>query len=122
MNYDVKAIIISNTTDKNRENLINTSKHQKGGLSGKPLESKSNKLIYNFYSLLKGKIEIIGVGGVDSGKSALNKFLSGANYIQLYTGMVYQGPNIVVKIKKELKELLINRGVKNFRDIIGKQN
>ena len=91
-------------------------------MSGKPLEAKSNKLIYNFYSLLKGKIEIIGVGGVDSGKSALKKFLSGANYIQLYTGMVYQGPNIVVKIKKELKELLINRGVKNFRDIIGKQN
>ena len=57
--YDIRAIIISNTTDKNRENLINTSKHQKGGLSGKPLEAKSNKLIYNFYSLLKGKIEII---------------------------------------------------------------
>ena len=122
LNYDIRAIIISNTTDKNRENLINTSKHQKGGLSGKPLEIKSNKLIYNFYSLLKGKIAIIGVGGVDSGKSALNKFLSGANYIQLYTGMVYQGPNIVVKIKKELRELLINRGVKNFKDVIGKQN
>jgi len=122
LNYDIKAIIISNTTDKNRENLINISKHQKGGLSGKPLEIKSNKLINNFYSLLKGKIEIIGVGGIDSGKSALNKFLAGANYIQLYTGMVYQGPNIVLKIKKELKELLINRGVKNFKDIIGKKN
>jgi len=122
LNYDIKAIIISNTTDKNRENLINISKYQKGGLSGKPLEIKSNKLINNFYSLLKGKIEIIGVGGIDSGKSALNKFLAGANYIQLYTGMVYQGPNIVLKIKKELKELLINRGVKNFKDIIGKKN
>jgi dihydroorotate dehydrogenase len=122
LNYDIKAIIISNTTDKNRENLINTSKHQKGGLSGKPLEIKSNKLINNFYSLLKGKIEIIGVGGVDSGQGALNKFLAGANYIQLYTGMVFQGPNIVVKIKKELKELLVNRGVKNFKDIIGKKN
>ena len=91
-------------------------------MSGKPLEIKSNKLINNFYSLLKGKIEIIGVGGVDSGQSALNKFLAGANYIQLYTGMVFQGPNIVVKIKKELKELLVNRGVKNFKDIVGKKN
>jgi len=54
--------------------------------------------------LLKNKIDIIGVGGVDSGKSAYNKFLAGANYIQLYTGMVFQGPNIVVKIKKELKK------------------
>jgi len=72
--------------------------------------------------LLKNKIDIIGVGGVDSGKSAYNKFLAGANYIQLYTGMVFQGPNIVVKIKKELKKLLINDGVKNFKEIVGKNN
>jgi len=73
-------------------------------------------------NLLKNKIDIIGVGGVDSGKSAYNKFLAGANYIQLYTGMVFQGPNIVVKIKKELKKLLINDGVKNFKEIVGKNN
>ena len=70
---------------------------------------------------MKDKIKIIGVGGVDSGKSAYNKLLAGASYIQLYTGMVYQGPNIVAKIKKELKELLIKDGVKNFQDIIGKK-
>ena len=68
--------------------------------------------------MLKGKIPIIGVGGVDSGESAYAKFLAGANFIQLYTGMVYEGPNIVVKIKKELKELLINKGASNFQDII----
>ena len=69
-----------------------------------------------------GSVKILGVGGVDSGKSAYNKFLVGANYIQLYTGMVYQGPNIVAKIKKELKELLINKDVKNFEKIIGQIN
>ena len=122
LKYQVKAIIVSNTTEGNRENLQNTSKHQKGGLSGKPLELKSNQLINKFYNLLKNKIDIIGVGGVDSGKSAYNKFLAGANYIQLYTGMVFQGPNIVVKIKKELKKLLINDGVKNFKEIVGKNN
>ncbi|SVA47880.1 uncharacterized protein METZ01_LOCUS100734 [marine metagenome] len=122
LKYQVKAIIVSNTTEGNRENLQNTSKHQKGGLSGKPLELKSNQLINKFYNLLKDKIDIIGVGGVDSGKSAYNKFLAGANYIQLYTGMVFQGPNIVVKIKKELKKLLINDGVKNFKEIVGKNN
>ena len=47
--------------------------------------------------------------------------MAGANFIQLYTGMVYEGPNIVVKIKKELKELLINKGVSNFQNIIGKK-
>ena len=121
LKHEIRAIIVSNTTEGNRENLINVSKHQKGGLSGKPLETRSNQLISTFYNLLKGKISIIGVGGVDSGKSAYAKFLAGANFIQLYTGMVYQGPNIVTKIKKELKELLINEDVKNFRDIIGKK-
>ena len=120
--YKVQAIIISNSTDSSRENLKSESKYQKGGLSGKPLEKKSNLLISKFYNLLKGKIYIIGVGGVDSGKSAYDKFLAGASYIQLYTGMVYQGPNVATKIKKELKELLINKGAKTFKDIIGKKN
>ena len=122
LKYKVGAIIVSNTTESNRENLQNILKHQKGGLSGKPLEDKSNKLIAKFYGLLKDKIEIIGVGGVDSGKSAYKKFLAGASYVQLYTGMVFQGPNIVGKIKKELKDLLISDGVTNFREIIGKKN
>ena len=122
LKYKVSAVIISNTTENNRENLKNIMKHQKGGLSGKPLEKRSNELISKFYNLLKGKIEIIGVGGVDSGKSAYDKFKAGANYIQLYTGMVFQGPNVVLKIKKELKELLINEDVKNFKEIVGKKD
>jgi dihydroorotate dehydrogenase len=122
LNYKVNAIIISNTTSKNREKLDDMLKHQKGGLSGKPLEEESNKLINKFYKLLKGKIEIIGVGGVDSGESAHRKFLAGASYVQLYTGMVFQGPNIVGKIKKELKEILIADGVESFKEIIGKKH
>ena len=116
-----EAIIVSNTTEEGREKLKNISKHEKGGLSGKPLENKSNELINRFYNLTKNKIQIIGVGGVDSGKSAYKKFLAGSNYIQLYTGMVYQGPNIVSKIKKELKEILVEKGVKHFKDIIGQK-
>ena len=121
LRYKVSAIIVSNTSESNRENLKNILKHQKGGLSGKPIEEKSNKLITKFYKLLRGKIEIIGVGGIDSGKSAYEKFLAGASYVQLYTGMVFQGPNIVGKIKKELKEILIADGVKNFKEIVGKK-
>ena len=118
----VSAIIISNTTANNREKLNDISKHQKGGLSGKPLEEEANKLISKFHKLLKNKIKIIGVGGVDCGESAYKKFLAGASYIQLYTGMVYQGPGIVGKIKKELKEILISDGVKNFKEIIGNKH
>ncbi len=116
---EISAIIISNTSEASRETLQNIQRHQKGGLSGKPIEKKSNLLISKFYSLIKGKIKIIGVGGVDSGKAAYEKFLLGADYVQLYTGMVFQGPNIAGMIKKDLKELLIRDGVKNFTEIVG---
>ena len=121
LDNNVKAVIVSNTSDSSRETLKNIQGHQKGGLSGKPIEKKSNFLISKFFKILNRKVKIIGVGGVDSGKSAYEKFCAGANYIQLYTGMVFQGPNIVFKIKKELKELLLKDGVKNFTDIIGKK-
>ena len=121
LSNNIDAIIVSNTSDATRENLSNILSHQKGGVSGKPIEKKSTILISKFYKLLKGKIKIIGVGGVDSGKSAYKKFLAGADYIQLYTGMVYRGPNIVNMIKKELKELLLKDDAKNFTEIIGKK-
>ena len=121
LNNNIEAVIVSNTSDSTRDSLIDIQKHQKGGLSGKPIEEKSTNLINKFYRILNGKIKIIGVGGVDSGKGAYEKFLAGANYVQLYTGMVYRGPNIVSMIKKELKELLSNDGVKSFNEIIGKK-
>ena len=121
LSNNIEVIIASNTSDSSRENLNNIQKHQKGGLSGKPLEEKSTKLIRKFYKILNGRIKIIGVGGVDSGISAYKKFLAGADYVQLYTGMVFRGPNIVNMIKKELKELLLKDGVKNFTEIIGKK-
>ena len=119
---DISAIIISNTSETSREKLKNIQKHQKGGLSGKPIEKKSNVLISKFYNLFKGKIKIIGVGGVDSGQSAYEKFILGADYVQLYTGMVFRGPNVARMIKKELKELLIRDGVKNFTEIVGNKS
>ena len=120
LSNNVAAVIVSNTSDSTRDDLKNTQSYQKGGLSGKPIELKSTELIGKFYNILKGRIKIIGVGGVDSGKSAYEKFLAGANYVQLYTGMVFRGPNIVNLIKKELKELLLVDGVKNYSEIVGK--
>ena len=119
LEHEIKAIIVSNTSEATRDKLGNIQRHQKGGLSGKPIEEKSNILINEFYKLLKGKIKIIGVGGVDSGQSAYDKFIAGADFVQLYTGMVFNGPNIAGIIKKELKELLIRDGVKNYTEIIG---
>ena len=116
---NINIVIISNTSDGTRNNLKHINKFEKGGLSGKPIEEKSNLLIKEFYKIFDNKIKIIGVGGVDSGKSAYKKFVSGASYIQLYTGMVYQGPNIVNKISDELNDILISNGVKNIQDIVG---
>ena len=115
----IDAIIISNTSQASRDILSDIQRHQKGGLSGKPIETKSNILINKFYRLLKGKIQIIGVGGVDSGQAAYDKFIAGADIIQLYTGMVFKGPNIAGIIKKDLKDLLLRDGIKNFTEIIG---
>ena len=119
LNSKISALIISNTSEKNRDNLISTDSVQKGGISGKPLEEKSNFLIKEFYNIFKGKIKIIGVGGVDSGKTALQKFLNGADLIQLYTGMIYKGPNIASKINSELNEIFKKEGIKNLSEIIG---
>ena len=119
LEHEIKAIIVSNTSEATREKLSNIQRHQKGGLSGKPIEEKSNILINKFYKLLKGKIKIIGVGGVDSGQAAYDKFIAGADLVQLYTGMVFKGPNIAGIIKKDLKELLIRDGVKNYTEIVG---
>tara|TARA_B100001540_G_scaffold184589_1_gene162715 strand:+ start:214 stop:1254 length:1041 start_codon:yes stop_codon:yes gene_type:complete len=120
--YNLELLIVSNTTDRNRENLKNINKFEKGGLSGKPLEIKSNLLIKKFYKILKDRTKIIGVGGVDSGISAYEKFINGASLIQLYTGMVYKGPDVASKISDELLDILNHKGIKNLSEIIGTKN
>jgi dihydroorotate dehydrogenase len=77
-------------------------------------------MIKKFYKQLNGKIPIIGVGGVNSGKSAYEKIIAGASLLQLYTGLVYKGPSIVKNIKKELIQILKVEGLNNIKDAIGK--
>ena len=117
--HDIQSIIISNTTDRNRENLSDFKKTESGGLSGQPLKDISTNLIKKFYKETKGKIKIIGVGGVDSGQSAFEKITAGADAVQLYTGMVYKGPGIVKDIKKELISILKKEGLKNITQAVG---
>ena len=116
----ISAIILTNTSNANRENLISEMKKEEGGLSGVPLQQISTSMIKKFYKQLKGKIPIIGVGGVDSGKSAYEKIIAGASLLQLYTGFVYKGPMIVKNIKKELIQILKAEGVSSIEEVIGK--
>ena len=122
LDQEIKIIIISNTTDKNREDLKNINKLEKGGLSGKPIEKISNEIISKFYKILKNKTKIIGVGGVSNGNDAFEKIVRGATLVQLYTGMVYRGPSIARKISNELIILLKNKGFKNVSEAIGTKN
>ena len=119
LKFKINGVILTNTTNQNRDKLFETNKNEIGGLSGQPLQKLSLKFIKNFYKLNKGKIPIIGVGGVDSGQSAFEKIAAGATVIQLYTGMVYKGPGVVKHIKKELIEILKKEKINNIKQAIG---
>jgi dihydroorotate dehydrogenase len=117
---NISAIVLTNTTNSNRDNLKSEAKQEEGGLSGEPLQEISTNMIKNFYKQLLGKIPIIGVGGVNSGKSAYEKIVAGASLLQLYTGFVYKGPSAAKDIKKELIQILKAKGIKNIKEAIGK--
>ena len=117
---NISALILTNTTNGNRDSLKSKFKREEGGLSGDPLHQISNNMINKFYKELKNKIPIIGVGGVNSGKSAYEKIAAGATLLQLYTGFVYRGPSTARDIKKELIQILKSEGIKNIKEAVGK--
>ena len=117
---NISAVILTNTTNSNRDNLKSEFKQEEGGLSGDPLHQISTSMIKKFYKELDNKIPIIGVGGINSGKSAYEKIIAGASLLQLYTGFVYRGPSAAKDIKKELIQILKSEGVKNIKEVIGK--
>ena len=101
----IDGIVATNTTIKFPK-LDSKSKNERGGLSGAPLQKKSNQIISYISKKTEGKLPIIGVGGILSAKDAIDKLRCGAHLVQLYTGIIYEGPVIVKKIKKEiLKEI-----------------
>ncbi|KAK4887520.1 hypothetical protein RN001_003791 [Aquatica leii] len=115
----IDGLIVCNTTVERPDYLRNKKKNEGGGLSGQPLKDVSTKMISDMYRLTGGMF-IIGVGGVFSGQDAYEKIKAGASVVQLYTSMIYEGPPIVTKVKKELAELLIADGYKNISEAIGK--
>ena len=119
LKFKIDGIVLTNTSNQNRENLSDIKKNETGGLSGLPLQQMSLKFIKNFYKLNKGSIPIIGVGGIDNGQSAFEKIAAGASVVQLYTGMVYKGPGVVKDIKKELVEILRKEKIKNIQQAVG---
>lgn len=118
----IDAVIISNTTVARPSNLKNNFKNEIGGLSGKPLFSKSNEVLRNFYKLTEGKIPLIGVGGISSAKDAYTKIKLGASLVQIYSSFIYQGFGSVGKITDELSELVKKDGFENVSQAVGIEN
>ena len=117
---NISAIVLTNTTNGNRDNLTSEFKEEEGGLSGNPLHQISTNMIKKFYKELNSQIPIIGVGGINSGKAAYEKIIAGASLLQLYTSFVYRGPSAAKDIKKELIQILKAEGIKNIKDAVGR--
>ena len=120
--YGVQGYIATNTTSDRTG--LRTSKKEldkigRGGLSGKPLEKRATRLVRQIYQKTKGKHPIIGVGGVDSAPSAYAKIRAGASLVQLYTALVYEGPGLVKRVKRNLVRLLKADGFSSLREAVG---
>lgn len=97
----IDGVIATNTTIS-REGLRSDQKNETGGLSGKPLTHRSTEVIRFLAEKSNKAFPIIGVGGIHSGKDALDKIEAGADLVQLYTGFIYEGPNLIKQINKAI--------------------
>ncbi|KAL3641925.1 hypothetical protein CASFOL_012740 [Castilleja foliolosa] len=116
----VDGLIISNTTIQ-RPNSVsqNPVSQETGGLSGQPLFNLSTNILKDMYILTKGRIPLIGCGGISSGEDAYKKIRAGATLVQLYTAFAYGGPALIPKIKVELAECLKRDGYKSIYEAVG---
>tara|TARA_R110002126_G_scaffold13118_1_gene56023 strand:- start:265267 stop:266355 length:1089 start_codon:yes stop_codon:yes gene_type:complete len=115
----IDGLILTNTTLERPDALPDKFAAEKGGLSGAPLKNKSTQIIHNFYALTKGKIPIIGVGGIENAQDAYDKIKAGASLVQLYSAMVYHGPELVQDINQGLLDLMRADGYAHISEAIG---
>ncbi|HSK73617.1 MAG TPA: quinone-dependent dihydroorotate dehydrogenase [Pyrinomonadaceae bacterium] len=119
---ELSGIIAANTT-VSRENLktnsIKIAKIGQGGLSGKPLQKRSNEVISKIHKFSKGKLPIIGVGGIFTAEDAFEKIAAGACLVQAYTGFVYQGFAFARDVNSGLAKILKEKGFDSLNEAVG---
>lgn len=120
LRLDLAGIIATNTTIK-RENL-KTEIDENGGLSGKPLQNISNEIISKIYKYSKGKLPVIGVGGIFTAEDAFEKIACGASLIQAYTGFIYKGSSFARDINSGLVKILREKGFGRLDEAIGSKH
>ncbi len=116
---NVTGLIVSNTTIARPDTLQNAAKSEAGGLSGAPLFEVSTQMLAKTYRLGRGRIMLIGAGGIFSSADVFAKILAGATLVQLYTAFAYQGPALIPRLKSGLAALLAQHGFKNVCQAIG---
>ena len=117
--HKLDGIIISNTSITRPESLVSDKMGEGGGLSGPPIFARSTELVRVFRKAAGPEMAIIGVGGVACADTAYAKIRAGANAIQVYTGLVYEGPGLVQRIKRGLAERLQVDGFASVAEAVG---
>ncbi len=115
---EIDGLIVANTTTA-RPTLWGLRAAEAGGLSGRPLFAPSTAILADMYRLTRGRIPLVGVGGVFSGADAYAKIQAGASLVQLYTGLVYRGPRLVAEISADLDARLAADGFKQVGEAVG---
>lgn len=116
--HGVDGIAVSNTTLA-RPGLTGTAAQEAGGLSGRPLFRRSTVMLARMYQATDGRVPLIGIGGIDSPETALAKIEAGASLLQLYTGLIYEGPNLIRRITAHLAKTCTDRGLKSVAELTG---
>jgi dihydroorotate dehydrogenase len=119
LNAQADGVILTNTTLARPEILPPAFAARKGGLSGKLLKDRSTAIIHNFYRLTCGKLPIIGLGGVSGPQDAYEKIRAGASLVQLYSALVFCGPDVVREINTGLLQLLKQDGFTRIAQATG---
>ncbi len=120
--YGISALIVTNTTLARPDTLKSAYKTKSGGLSGAPLFKLSTRILAEFYAASEGRIPLIGVGGIASGGDAYMKIRAGASAVQLYSALVYEGPQLVAEICRDLSLRLKADGFDNIAGAVGTVN
>jgi len=115
----IDGLMIGNTTLARPPELQSRYAHEPGGLSGKPLFEPSTEVLADMYRLTKGRIPLIGAGGIASGADAYAKIRAGASLVQFYSAMVFHGPGLAQKVKRELAALLARDGCTSVSQAVG---
>lgn len=115
----VDGLTVANTTVQRPSDMTDPQTQEAGGLSGAPLFPIALEIIGDMYRRTDGKVPIIGCGGVASGADAYAMIRAGASLVQLYTALVFHGPGLIPRIKRDLTELLKRDGFATVKDAVG---